>query len=336
MARIAIIGAGMAGLSALSVLANAGHQVEVFEKSRGSGGRMASKRGQSASWDMGAQFLTATGSAFNNELQNWQQQGWIEPWMITPWVIDEQGQQPSPDERQRYVATPRMTALCRQLANQATALHTETRVISLQRQSGLWTLTADNGQSHEGFDAVIVSTPPAQALPLVSRSSSLRNACEQSTMLPCWTLLLAFEQASTIAFDAAFVKTGPIAWLARNNSKPGRDPQETWVIQANHAWSQSCIDHSRSWVEQQLLQAFWKNTGINPKKPVDSWLHRWLYAVPDTTADARTMLDGEQMLALCGDWLHSSNLEGAWLSGQQAGTELNQILQSRNGQKELS
>ena len=39
--QVAIIGAGMAGLTCASRLAEAGHDVAVFDKGRGPGGRMA-------------------------------------------------------------------------------------------------------------------------------------------------------------------------------------------------------------------------------------------------------------------------------------------------------
>ena len=42
--RIAIIGAGLAGLSAARALTAAGHTPVVFEKSRGLGGRLATRR----------------------------------------------------------------------------------------------------------------------------------------------------------------------------------------------------------------------------------------------------------------------------------------------------
>jgi predicted NAD/FAD-dependent oxidoreductase len=41
--NIAIIGAGIAGITAARTLANAGHKVQVFEKSRGAGGRMSTR-----------------------------------------------------------------------------------------------------------------------------------------------------------------------------------------------------------------------------------------------------------------------------------------------------
>lgn len=323
MARIAIIGAGMAALGALAVFNHHGHQVELFEKSRGTGGRMASKRGQSASWDMGAQFMKANTPAFAATLADWHQQGLIAPWNVTPWLIDQDDARPSPDDDIRYVAVPRMTALSRTLAEKASALHTSTRITALHRHDQHWTLESETGDHFGGFDAVVVTTPPAQAEPLVSNSVNLQQTCLQSSMLPCWALLLAFDEPLATPFDAAFVHTGAIRWLARNNSKPGRDGGETWVILANHEWSQSCIDHTRPWVEQQLLQAFWHTTGLDAIKAQESWLHRWLYAFPeDTTVTRGYQLDPQQKLVLCGDWLQSASIEGAWLSGQAAATAL--------------
>lgn len=49
---IAIIGTGIAGLSAAQALSAAGLPVELFDKSRGSGGRMASKRSDAGSLDL--------------------------------------------------------------------------------------------------------------------------------------------------------------------------------------------------------------------------------------------------------------------------------------------
>ena len=52
--RIAIIGAGLAGLSAARALTAAGHTPVVFEKSRGLGGRLATRRTEFGPIDHGA------------------------------------------------------------------------------------------------------------------------------------------------------------------------------------------------------------------------------------------------------------------------------------------
>ena len=108
---IAIIGTGIAGLSAAQALRDAGHTVHLFDKSRGSGGRMSSKRSDAGSLDLGAQYFTARDRRFVTEVQRWQAKGWVAEW--TPQLYNSHGGQlsPSPDEQTRWVGTPRMLSL---------------------------------------------------------------------------------------------------------------------------------------------------------------------------------------------------------------------------------
>nr|WP_230944119.1 FAD-dependent oxidoreductase [Burkholderia vietnamiensis] len=53
-AHIAIVGAGIAGLACARVLADAGHRVTVYEKSRGVGGRMSTRRERASRWSWDA------------------------------------------------------------------------------------------------------------------------------------------------------------------------------------------------------------------------------------------------------------------------------------------
>ena len=119
MAEIAIIGAGMGGLSALHRLTAAGHNVTLFDKSRGSGGRMATKKVGDASWDMGAQFMRAHSSEFAEQLQAWQEQGWIARWQAEPHEWRQGQLRPTGDNIERFVGMPRMTGLSRQLLSSA-------------------------------------------------------------------------------------------------------------------------------------------------------------------------------------------------------------------------
>ncbi|CCU73201.1 NAD(P)/FAD-dependent oxidoreductase [Thalassolituus oleivorans] len=317
MKRIAIVGAGMAGLSALSALTKQGHVVTLFDKSRGSGGRMASKKVGDASWDMGAQFIRAHDASFMKTLHEWQHQGWVSEWAVTPHVIDAEGIRLSDDESTRYVGVSRMTALSRQLLAPATEFIPNTRIVSCQRTDSEWLLTDENDQHYGPFDSLIINTPPQQALPLLE-NSHLAAAINDVEMLPCWTLLLAFPERIDTPVDAAFVHDSAIAWLARNNSKPLRDSGETWVIQASHAWSQEQVDAPREEVLHALEQAFFTALGVQGYAVSEHWLHRWLYAVPAKPLDAGALFDADRAVAVCGDWCQRGTLEGAWLSGQQA------------------
>lgn len=347
MSNIAIIGAGMSGLSALHALSIAGHQVTLFDKSRGSGGRMASKRLEDTSWDMGAQFLHARTETFANQLTDWEAEGLIQRWNITPWVIHpsdsiqdqtlsdaelkeaEYRAAPSPDERKRYVPTPRMTGLSRHLLKAAGDFVASTRIQDISGEAGNWTLTAEDGRRFSDYQAVIIATPPEQAHALIHQIPELAHHCDQD-MLPCWTLLTHFKTPLNTGFDAAFVKNGPISWIARNNAKPQRAPAETWVIQADHHWSQQQVDSPRHQVQAALTQAFWEAVQQPEIEPTQTWLHRWLYAIPEQPLIPKVATDHTGTLALAGDWLHSGSLEGAWLSGQKTAKQLISTIKQEN------
>src|SRR3546814_12903191 len=79
-APIAIIGTGIAGLSAARTLHDAGQAVHLFDKSRGSGGRMASKRSDAGSLDLGAPYFTARDRRFGETVRQWPSEGGVDHW----------------------------------------------------------------------------------------------------------------------------------------------------------------------------------------------------------------------------------------------------------------
>ena len=319
MKKIAIIGAGVAGLTALQTLKQQDCYVTVFDKSRGSGGRLSSKKSGASSWDMGAQFMRAHTKEFKAQLKAWETDGWIAHWDVTPWSINGTQRTASPDDVDRYVGMPRMTGLSRKLLESADDFTTQTRIVESRFNSDQlnWSLVAEDGSEFGPFDELIINTPPQQALPLLPAESPLIEQVDSIHMLPCWTLLYGFDEPLACAFDAAFVKSGPISWIARNNSKPGRDARETWVIQANHEWSERKKDAPREEVQKELEEAFAIATGCSAI-PTDIWLHRWLYSLPANAPGLGALRDERHNLTLCGDWCHKPSVEGAWLSGRAA------------------
>ena len=99
---IAIIGAGIAGLSAAQTLRGARCKVSVFDKSRGSGGRLASKRSAFGNLDLGAQYFTARERNFSAQVEHWHQQGLIDTWQPHLYQSNRTGLSHSADEQHRW------------------------------------------------------------------------------------------------------------------------------------------------------------------------------------------------------------------------------------------
>ena len=182
-APIAIIGTGLAGLSAAQALHAAGLSVELFDKSRGSGGRMASKRSDAGSLDLGAQYFTARDRRFVEVVQQWQARGWVAEWDPQLYQYNQNGLQPSPDEQLRWVGAPRMSSISRALLG-ALPVHFGCRITEVFRGEQHWGLQDAEGNSHGPYSSVIVATPAPQATALLAAAPKLASAAASVIMEP--------------------------------------------------------------------------------------------------------------------------------------------------------
>lgn len=329
-ATIAVIGAGLAGLSCARALQAAGHEVIVFEKSRAAAGRMSTKRGESntgEAWqcDTGAQYFTARDPAFQAEVQRWQAAGAAAEWHPEIAVFGDIPAQtmahPARPEK-RYVGSPRMTAPARYLAETLT-LQTQTTIQALRRDGSTWALrSAEHDWLSERFDAVVVATPAPQAVPLLQPvQAALAEMAASVRMRGSWALMLRYDIPLQLGFEAAFVNHGPLRWVAQNSHKPGRSGQHCWLLHASAAWSDAHIEASADTVAEALLAAFAELGGTTP----DAWsAHRWRYADSEQPLQLGAVWQAADGLGLCGDWLNGGKVEGAWLSGQSLAHQLQQ------------
>jgi renalase len=78
--RVAVVGAGMAGLACARALADAGIAVVCIDKSRGPSGRLATRRADGWQFDHGAQYFTARDPGFRAQVHEWLQAGVAARW----------------------------------------------------------------------------------------------------------------------------------------------------------------------------------------------------------------------------------------------------------------
>jgi renalase len=311
--QVAIIGAGLAGLSCASALAKAGMQVKVFEKSRGLAGRMSTRKGDGWQCDHGARYFTARDPAFQNQLAIWLRQGVAAQWHTPIGVYENHTWQSSKPSDPRYVGTPWMTSPAHHLAK-SLDIHQSHTITQINRAPHQWQLhTAEHGLLEYKPDWVILAIPAPQALALTQAiDPTITELHGKAKTEGCWTMMLRFNEAITMPFEAAFINDGILSWAARNNAKPQRTGEEVWVIHGQSQWSQDQIDADPQTIAPQMIAAF---IAIGGKAPAEYSIHRWRYASSDTSYQERFHYDLERGIGYCGDWLHGGRVEGAWLSG---------------------
>ena len=319
---IAIIGTGTAGPSPARAFRDPGHVVLLFDKSRGSGGRMSSKRSDAGALDMGAQYFTARDRRFVNEVQRWQSNGWAEQWKPQLYNFKSGELTPSPDEQIRWVGTPRMSAITRALLDDL-PVQFGCRITEVFQGKRHWNLLDADGGNHGPFSHVIIATPAPQATALLAAAPKLASAAAGVKMDPTWAIALAFDKPLETPMEGCFVQDSALDWLARNRSKPGRDTVlDTWVLHATSAWSKEHLDLPKEAVIEHLHGAFAELLHSAMPAPSFSLAHRWLYARPSSAHEFGVLADADLGLYVCGDWCLSGRVEGAWLSGQEAARRL--------------
>ncbi len=334
--RVAIIGAGMTGASAANQLRLAGAEVVVFDKARGPGGRMSSKRVESMdaaapfyALDFGAQYFTARHPLFMQALQGWLAQGVVQRWEFDPYVWQHGLLLPSNDGQSRYVSTPTMHQLVKTILGDTT-LHLNCRITELSfsqssfssQHGGEWTLSSAEGASYPGFDAVILTCPPEQCRQLLAEHP-LAMQIPPALLLPCWAVSLQLHRAVDHPADGIFVKEGPLSWCARQSAKPGRTGMtEQWLLHFNASTSLQLLEASP---EELVALAQLEFSAIIGQKVESSQsiCHRWLYASFNPAQPAPGLLtDKTQQLILAGDWSLGGRVENAYLAGLQAAASL--------------
>jgi renalase len=334
--HIAVIGAGIAGVACARTLMQAGHKVTVFEKSRGAGGRMSTRRTEFGGFDHGAQYFTVRDARFVQALAT--AQDVVRPWSAnTVRILDAAGRVVAaalPPKEAHWVATPGMNGLVRYWAQPIEAaggLMLETQVTRIERdalQPARWQLQAEGAGAanrvHSGFDAVVlaVPSPQAQALLLASQQAqALQALIKPVSVAPCWTLMLAFPQAVQPnlphigpQWNAARSTHHRISWLARESSKPRREPMERWTVQASPEWSQKHLEDDNERVKAKLLKAFTEVTGIRATPPYAE-VHRWRYAQTMDPLGQSHLWDAKAGIGVCGDWCLGHRVEDGFVSG---------------------
>lgn len=328
---IAVVGAGLSGLTCARILQDHGLGVKVFEKSRGPGGRMSTRRTQEqVSFDHGAQYFTARDERFRRYVNSWQHDGLVAPWcgrivsLRAGEIVSEK------NNVERFVGVPGMNAICKHLAEDVSVQY-NTRVGPAQRVGDQHQLTDEHGTNLGDFDIVIVSTPAPQTIELLANVPQLVDRLSRVKMTGCWAVMLELAESSPLQFDGAFVNESPLSWVARNSSKPGRSSDsETWILHATPEWSEENLECSNEEIKHELIDAFWQSTET-PAQPIAfSTAHRWRYALPTSCLEDRCLFQSSHQIGVCGDWCGGPRVEGAFLSGSAvAGQALGQIADSQ-------
>lgn len=328
MTRVAVVGAGLSGLVAARELREC-CEVVVFEKSRGFGGRMATRYEEDFEFDHGAQFFTAHSEEFRAYLQKLIDDGVIATWNVRFAELDRQEVatiRQWGDAYPHYVGMPRMNSIGKYLAD-GLDVRRRTNIARLTNESGAWRLSDCTGTDQGRFDWVLFAMPAAQTASLAPARSQLRNSALEARMKACYSLMLGFEAPLALPWQAALVRGADISWISVNSSKPGRAQCFALVVHSTNSFADANIDRDPSKVCKHLVDEASMVIGIDCGNAAIAGLQRWRFANADTRDGPLCLLETDRRLAGCGDWFRRGRVESAFLSGLEVGRKLRTLVE---------
>ena len=309
---VVVVGAGISGITAARKLQSYGHVVEVLEKGRGLGGRMATRRFAGAKFDHGAQFFTCRGSDFSELVEAASKQGAVKKWT--------NGFSDNPDGYARWCGSSGMTSLVKWMVAEANI--------------NVRTTTTVNDLRDTPSNAYVLTAPVPQCLAILSFSQMLPNPrthvqLSSISYKPTIAILLRLDKSPSLFPEHGgiqFLDHPELAFVSDNQRKGVSDEPGLTVHLSN--------DLSESLWENSDQEVFATTTAlienhISGVAVTDYQIQRWRYAGPADIWPEPTLVWGAKpTIALAGEAFAGPKVEGAFRSGLAAAEKINIALSS--------
>ena len=318
-----VLGAGISGLTAAATLRHGGHEVLVLEKSRGLGGRAATRRWADLPVDHGAQFFTARSDPFRAQVAAWKELGFCHEWCRGfHRYRDGALLPPEADHHPRYACRKGMSALGSALAEaNGITIERQSKVTRILCQDRVWTLTCEDGKSFRTHRLIVTSPPPQGADLLAGAAPEAAAFLRGMAMDPCLALAAQFPRRS-IPWHGIQSGDAMISWIGHDTSKrPDLHHDRTIiVVHASPAFSRAHYGEPEEKICEALLVRASEMSGEDLREPESIFLQRWRYAMPVHLPEGPPALsfDLPAPLILAGESFAGGKIEGAWLSGRAA------------------
>ena len=315
MKKIAIIGAGISGVMAGYQCKRNGHDVTLFDKSRGVSGRSTTKR-----WDNEGKLGIDIGVPYITESEFESLSDGIKSFILTEnllksWNISVHHKNDI-ESMKTYVGIPKMNSFCRQIA-------TELNVIAQQKIVGItfdktWTLVTDEDQFN-GFDILLIAIPAPQVSEIHGMPMDVIHVAQGATYQAVNTLYLESkaplwsEDYEEDKIDSNVIKT-----ILADYLKPSRNPDRfTYVVHSSPLWATDTFDQlSKDGVQEIMINELCHRYKIDKHQLIDAKLHRWKYAYPQQTSNDSGFYKSNTLpLYACGDWCKGTTFVSAIESG---------------------
>ena len=190
-----------------------------------------------------------------------------------------------------------------------------TRIGAIDRRGDEWHLRSEGGEAFGPFSSVVLTLPAPQSVELLASSGLNGSLLPDFEFHPSWAVLVALDAPLDVPFGGAFVHGSSLGWIANHRTKPGRGPDEAWVLHATPEWSTAEWETDPEVVCSRLSEEFFTVVSAEGASVAGLNGHRWRYALAPEPIDDGFLGSAKEGLLFAGDWAMGGRVEGAYRSG---------------------
>jgi len=322
MKKIAIIGAGMTGMTISSILRKK-FNITIFEKSRGVGGRMSTRRAEPYFFNHGAQYFKITNEKFRAFLRSLLNEKIIRPWNANYVEIKNKviiKKEKWENSTAPYIAYPKMNSVIKYLADEF-SINLSCKITRIEKISNEWFIYDANSNEYGPYDWVIFTIPPKQVTEIL-KSFKYLNIIKKIKMRSCFTLMLGFEDMKSIKFDAASIVDEDISWFVIKKFKRNNCFYSNILINSSYDYAEKNEFKNREQIRNYLINTASTTIDVDLSNYKHNALHFWRYAMSEKKNKFGSFIDNSYRVIVCGDWCMNGRVEGAFLSAKDAAEKI--------------
>lgn len=321
--RVGVIGGGIAGLACARTLRKADHEVTVFEKSKGVGGRVATRRIGPYIFDTGATSIAPRGKALEQTMLH--ELDTTELVLVPKPIYEHRFGRIFPGDVgrgriERYTYKPGNTLLAKMLAADLD-VRLETPIDRIRPAADGYEIL------DQVFDAVVLTPPIPQSEELLATLGDARRF-SNVRYRPCLSILLGYEAPLPEVGYHAIIdveQRHPLTWLSLESVKsPDRAPegQTAMVAQLSPAYSRQFFESTDAVVIEDTVSQIERLYGQAFRAPAVADVKRWRFSQPETTATFDSANRNGSRLIVAGDGVLGGRVELAYEVGVMAAKAL--------------
>ncbi|MDA9708064.1 NAD(P)-binding protein [Alphaproteobacteria bacterium] len=323
MKNVAVIGAGITGITLANLLQKKVN-LTVFEKSRGVGGRMATRRAEPYQFNHGAQYFKIENKEFKNFLQPLIQNKIIKHLEANHIEIlnKEVIKRTKTYNKIYYTPVSKMNSVVKYLINNNFFIKLLCKIDKTIKENDKWFIIDSDKASYGPYDWLFITIPPNQALKILYNNFKFLDIIKKIKMRSCYSLMLGFDKIKEFDFDTALFLDEDVQWLSIRKKIIENKKYYNLLINSSYNFAEKNVNGNKDKISDYLIKQVSDIIKYELNNYEHKALHFWKYAMSEKNNNLGSFLDEDLKVIVCGDWCMNGKVEGGFLSAKDAAKKL--------------